>query len=139
MAISCAKEKQMNRPSVDEWLIEAKSAPNANKCGMYLVHNGIVRETPKAKVRFNEDTGKSVNGMYFSYDEVKVSKAIEDTYKMPGIYYVKVWLNQGNLELNDDIMLVLIGGDIRPHVVDALQSLVGFIKNECVVETEKYA
>ncbi|MFR7669503.1 MAG: hypothetical protein ACLU0O_00745 [Collinsella sp.] len=36
----------------------------------------------------------------------------------------------------DDIMLVLIGGDIRPHVVDALQSLVGTIKNECVSEVE---
>ena len=129
----------MNRPSIDEWLKEAKAAPDANKCGMYLVHNGIVRETPKAKVRFNEDTDKSVNGMFFSYDDEKVSKAIQDTYKLPGIYYVKVWLNQGNLDLNDDIMLVLIGGDIRPHVVDALQSLVGFIKNECVVETEKYA
>ena len=129
----------MNRPSIDEWLKAANAAPDANKCGMYLVHNGIVRETPKAKVRFNEDTDKSVNGMFFSYDDEKVSKAIQDTYKLPGIYYVKVWLNQGNLELNDDIMLVLIGGDIRPHVVDALQSLVGFIKNECVVETEKYA
>jgi len=33
-------------------------------------------------------------------------------------------------------MYGLIGGDIRPHVVDALQFLVGRIKNECVVETE---
>ena len=33
-------------------------------------------------------------------------------------------------------MLVLIGGDIRPHVVDALQSLVGRIKTECVSEKE---
>ncbi len=35
-------------------------------------------------------------------------------------------------------MLVLIGGDIRPHVIDALQSLVGEIKNHCVTETEKF-
>ena len=78
----------MNRPSVDEWLKEAKESTDANKCGMYLVHSGIVRETPKAKVRFNENTDKSVNGMFFSYDDAKVSKAIEDTYKMPGIFYV---------------------------------------------------
>ena len=30
----------------------------------------------------------------------------------------------------------LIGGDIRPSVVDALQYLVSRVKNECVVETE---
>ena len=33
-------------------------------------------------------------------------------------------------------MYVLIGGDIRPHVVEALQYLVGRIKSECVSETE---
>ena len=33
--------------------------------------------------------------------------------------------------------ILLIGGDIRPHVVDALQSLVGTIKNECVSEVER--
>jgi len=40
--------------------------------------------------------------------------------------------------MGDDIMYVLIGGDIRPRVVDALHYLVGRIKNECVVETEIY-
>ena len=43
------------------------------------------------------------------------------------------------LEVGDDIMYVLIGGDIRPNVVDALQFLVGKIKNECVTEIEKRA
>ena len=33
-------------------------------------------------------------------------------------------------------MLVLICGDIRPRVIDALQQLVGTIKNECVSEVE---
>jgi hypothetical protein len=35
-------------------------------------------------------------------------------------------------------MLVLVGGDIRPRVIDALQFLVGKIKNECVTEQEIY-
>ena len=33
-------------------------------------------------------------------------------------------------------MYVFIGGDIRPHVIDALQKLVGKIKNELVSEVE---
>ena len=57
---------------------------------------------------------------------------------MDGIYYIRVWLNQGELAVGDDIMYVLIGGDIRPHVVDALQYLVGRIKNECVTEKEQH-
>jgi len=54
-----------------------------------------------------------------------------------GIFHVRVWLNQGQLEVGDDIMYVLIGGDIRPHVIDALQFLVAKIKNECVTEIEQ--
>ena len=123
-------------PSMDQWLAEAKAHPSAPKIGMYLTHNGIVRQTAKAKVRYGEENTKEVTGMLFSYDREKVDSVIADTYKMDGIYYIKVWLNEGALSVGDDIMYVLIGGDIRPRVVDALQYLVGRIKTECVTETE---
>ncbi len=123
-------------PSMDAWLQEAKAHPSAPKIGMYLTHNGIVRQTPKAKVRFGAEDAGEVTGMRFDYDADKVDAVIADAYKMEGIYYIKVWLNRGVLEVGDDIMYVLIGGDIRPHVVDALQYLVGRIKTECVTETE---
>lgn len=74
--------------------------------------------------------------MVFSYDQKKVDGVIADTYRMEGIFYIRVWLNEGELQVGEDIMYVLIGGDIRPHTVDALQYLVGRIKNECVTETE---
>ena len=125
-------------PSIDEWLKEAKADPSAAKIGMYLTHNGIVRQTAKAKVRAGAENTQPVTGMYFSYDADKVHAAIEETYKLDGIYYIKTWLNEGELNVGDDIMYVLIGGDIRPHVVDALQFLVGKIKNECVIEKEQY-
>lgn len=123
-------------PSVDAWLAEAKAHESAPKIGMYLTHNGTVRQTAKAKVRYGAEGAKEVTGMVFSYDQDRVNSVIADTYKMEGIYYIKVWLNEGKLEVGDDIMYVLIGGDIRPRVVDALQYLVGRIKNECVAETE---
>ena len=123
-------------PSIDAWLKEAKAHETAPLCGMYLTHNGTVRQTAKAKVRYGEENTREVTGMIFSYEEEKVNAVIADTYKMEGIYYIKVWLNEGALSMGDDIMYVLIGGDIRPRVVDALQYLVSRVKNECVVETE---
>ena len=123
-------------PSIDAWLKEAKAHASAPLCGMYLTHNGTVRQTAKAKVRYGAEDTQEVTGMIFSYDEEKVNAVIADTYKMEGIYFIKVWLNEGQLSMGDDIMYVLIGGDIRPRVVDALQYLVGRVKNECVVETE---
>ena len=123
-------------PSIDQWLKEAKAHESALKCGMYLTHNGTVRQSAKAKVRFGAEDTKEVTGMIFSYDQEKVDAAIADTYKMDGIYYVKAWLNEGELSMGDDIMYVLIGGDIRPRVIDGLQYLVGRLKNECVTEIE---
>lgn len=124
-------------PSMDAWLAEAKAHESAPKIGMYLTHNGVVRESARAKVRLGAQDTKPVTGMYFSYDREKVDAVIAETYNLEGIYYVKVWLNEGELSVGDDIMYVLIGGDIRPHVVDALQYLVGRIKSECVTEEER--
>lgn len=127
--------KQM--PSIDLWLAEAKRHPDADKVGMYLTHNGVVRGTAKAMVRGGEQNAKPVSGMTFGYDAAKMEAAIQKTLDMPGIFYVRAWLNEGELQVGDDIMLVLIGGDIRPHVIDALQSLVGTLKSECVTEIER--
>ncbi len=124
-------------PSMDQWLSEAKADPTAAKVGMYLVHNGVVRQTPKAMVRQGIDDGSLVRELEFSYDEAKVEHAVEETYRMEGIYYIKAWLNEGRLSVGDDIMYVLIGGDIRPRVIDALQFLVQKIKTECVTEIEQ--
>ena len=125
-------------PSIDTWLKEAKADPNAHKVGMFLTHNGVVRESPKAKVRHAVDDSRIVRGMFFSYDEAKLNAVVDEARTMEGIYYIRVWLNEGELKTGDDIMYVLIGGDIRPRVVDCLQHLVGRIKNECVVEKEIY-
>lgn len=123
-------------PDMTQWLSEAKADPQSSQVGMFLVHNGVVRETPKAKVRQGIDDGTTVQGMDFSYDAAKVEAAIAETYEMEGIFYIRVWLNEGRLTVGDDIMFVLIGGDIRPHVVDALQALVEKIKTQCVTEIE---
>ena len=125
-------------PSMDQWLQEAKADPAAGECGMFLVHNGTVRQTAKAKVRQGREDTRAVTGMIFRYDADRVGQAVQAAKRMDGIFYIRVWLNEGELDLGDDIMYVLIGGDIRPHVVDALQTLVGTIKNECVLEQEVY-
>ncbi len=124
------------KPTFAQLMKDAKASKNSKKCGMFLLHNGVVREDAKAKVREGKKDTKKVIGMSFDYDNKKVNAAIKKAYKMKGIYYIKVWLNKGKLKVGDDIMLVLVGGDIRPNVIDCLQSLVGEIKTKCVIEKE---
>lgn len=126
-------------PSIDQWLQEAKSDPEAARCGMFLAHNGVVRATPKRQVREGVEGLGEVVHVDFSYDEEGTRKAVEEALTWPGVYYVRVWMNEGLLDVGDSIMYVLIGADIRPNCIDALQKLVGKIKNELVVENETYA
>lgn len=126
-------------PSMDKWLEEAKASDVADQCGMFLVHNGVVRITPKAQVREGAQGLGDVSQVEFSYDAAGVDAAVEEALTWPGVYYVKVWLNEGALSVGDSIMYVLIGADIRPNCIDALQRLVGKIKNDLVVEKEIYA
>lgn len=133
------EKPQKTPPSIDEWLKEAKADPLSLKEGMFLIHNGTVRQTPRAKVRQGIDDGSFVEWIDFSYDGVKVDIAVAETLRMDGIFHVRTWLNEGRLFPGDNIMYVLIGGDIRPNVIDALQFLVGKIKDECVKEIEKLA
>jgi len=86
-------------PSMDLWLKEAKSDPRATSCGMYLFHNGVVRKTAKALARQSEAGTLPVTGLLFSYDAQKVSAAVALASRMEGIYYVRAWLNEGQLDV----------------------------------------
>ena len=126
-------------PSIDQWLKEAKQDPQAAQCGMFLAHNGIVRIMPKKLVREGVEGMGDVAQVEFSYDAEGVAAAEKEALTWPGVYYVRTWLNEGVLDVGDSIMYVLIGADIRPNCIDALQKLVGKIKNDLVVEKEIYA
>ncbi len=132
-------------PSMDAWLNKAKADPNAAEVGMYLTHNGVVRATPRMQVRATTEDERiegeslgTVASIDFSYDTDGLIEAVKAARELPGVFYVRVWLNEGTLKVGDSIMYVLIGADIRPHAVDALQSLVGKIKSDLVVEHENY-
>lgn len=130
----CAREAP-EPPSLDDWLREAREDPSAAGVGMYLSHCGVVRETARAEVREGR-ASPHVRGMRFSYDRERTAAAIAETREMEGVLCVRAWLNEGALRVGDDLMRVLVGADIRPHAIAALEYLVGRLKSECVTEEE---
>jgi len=131
-----APSPRREAPSMDAWLREAKGSCDLARAGMFLIHNGVVREDARARVRDGDASAKPVKGMRFSADAEKVRQAVAQTLELPGIFFARAWMNEGELAVGDDIMYVMVGGDIRPRVIDALQFLVGRIKGECVTEQE---
>ena len=116
------------RPSFDSWLADIKATSDVSGTGMYLMHNGVVRA-------FSRD-GRPVTGMVLHVDRERLAEILEIACLMEGVTHVKAWVNEGELTVGDDIICVLVGGDIRDHVFEALQALVRMIKTEVVTEEE---
>ncbi len=131
-----APPKSRQTPSMDAWLREAKRSSDLARTGMFLVHNGVVRKDARARVREGDADARPVRGMRFYADDEKVRQAVAQTLELPGIFFARAWMNEGELAVGDDIMYVMVGGDIRPRVIAALEFLLGRIKTECVTEQE---
>jgi molybdopterin synthase catalytic subunit len=116
------------RPSLDAWLADIKATGDADGIGMYLMHNGVVRS-------YSRD-GRPVTGMVLGVDRERLAEIVESARLMEGVSAVRVWVNEGELAVGDDIMYVIVAGDIRDNVFGALQALVKMIKTEVVAEQE---
>jgi len=54
----------------------------------------------------------------------------------PATFAVRGWVNEGSLSVGDDMMKLLVAGDIRDNVLAALERLVSLIKGEVLLESE---
>ncbi|MEW6570948.1 MAG: molybdenum cofactor biosynthesis protein MoaE [Nitrospirota bacterium] len=113
---------------IEEWVKEIKRNSDFRELGMLLIHNGVVRATSK--------NGETVSGMLLSYDREKLDSLIKDFRKREGIVDIRAWINEGRLNVGDDIMYVLVAGKLRTNVFPVLEELVSRIKKEIVSEAE---
>ncbi len=113
---------------INERIGRIKGRPDAGGIGMVLAHQGIVRGTSRA--------GEPVRGMHLHVDRRRFDEALAEALTWPGVVAVDGWVNEGDLKVGDDIMKVVVAGDIRENVIVALQRLVGIIKEDVVTESE---
>jgi molybdopterin synthase catalytic subunit len=113
---------------INERIERIKAQPDAGGIGMILAHQGIVRAASRA--------GEPVHGMLLHVDRRRLDEALAEALTWPGVVAVDGCVNEGDLEVGDDIMKVVVAGDVRENVFGALQRLVGIIKKEVVTESE---
>ena len=98
------------------------------KMGMIASHLGVVRG--------NSLEGGNVTAIEVTFDEDAVSRIAREIKKMPGIVEVVVETCEGRLEVGEEIMAVVVGGDTREHVFPALIAAVDRIKKEASSKKE---
>lgn len=114
---------------ITTWIQEIKQAADPRELGMILIHNGLVRATSKE--------GKPVRKMRLSFSKEKLKALLEAFREREGILEIRVWINQGDLAIGDDIMLLAVAGRFRTDIMPVFQELLSRIKTEIVTEEEE--
>ena len=108
---------------------EIKKHPDYAKAGMILCHNGIVRSTSR--------DGKAVTGLTVKVDHARLRSIIEERKQDPGIIEILVEIMEDKkLSVGDDVMYLVVAGDIRENVIHTLQCTLDAIKSTATQKTE---
>lgn len=98
--------------------------------GMILVHNGVVRG-------WSRSDRTPVTSIEVSVDELKVEQLRREYQEKPGIYKVVIEYRSGLLHPGDDVLFIVVAGDIRENVKPVLADLLDRIKAEAVSKKER--
>jgi molybdopterin synthase catalytic subunit len=108
-----------------------KQHPQFDKTGMILCHNGIVRGTSR--------DGRKVKGLRVSVDHRKLDQIVSEQKERPGIMDIRVEIAEDiDLAIGDDVMLLLVAGDIRENVIAVLTDALNQIKTTVTKKTEYF-
>ena len=108
---------------------EIKNHPEYAKAGMILCHNGIVRSTSR--------DGKAVTGLTVQVDHTRLCSIIDERKQDPGIIEILVEIREDQrLTVGDDVMYLVVAGDIRENVIHTLQHTLDAIKSTATQKTE---
>jgi len=116
---------------VSDLINQIKTHPDYSKAGMILCHNGVVRETSR--------DGRKVSGLRVAVDHEKMKQVIEGAKKHPGIIDVLLKIAEDkDLSVGEDVMLLVVAGDIREHVIATLENTLNTIKTSVTAKTEYF-
>jgi molybdopterin synthase catalytic subunit len=113
---------------LNKMIEEVKKSTDPSKVGMITSHLGVVRGTSR--------NGDQVSGIEVAYDRQSLQAIVRDIKKMPGIAEVLVETREGRLNVGEEILAVVVAGDIRENVFPALVNAVNRIKKEASTKKE---
>lgn len=115
--------------NANELIGKIKNHPDYAKVGMILCHNGVVRGTSR--------DGRTVSGLHVAVDHQRLAQVLDENRRLPGIVDIQVDIAADkDLRIGDDLMLLVVAGDIRENVIDALTRTLNAIKTTVTTKTE---
>jgi molybdopterin synthase catalytic subunit len=100
--------------------------------GMILIHNGVVRN-------WSRQDKAAVIAVEVAPDHKKIAALRQEYLGYPGIFEIIIEAQSGRLQPGDDLLFIIVAGDIREHIKPVLAELLDRIKAEAVHKTEIFS
>lgn len=113
---------------MNELIRRIKDRPDYHKVGMILCHNGVVRGTSR--------DGTPVTKVTVKAEQQAIDRIVAEQKARPGIIDILVEVNEGDLSVGDDLLFIVVAGDIREHVIAVLTDTLNLIKAQGTRKTE---
>jgi molybdopterin synthase catalytic subunit len=118
--------------NADRLISKVKAHPSFEQVGMILCHNGVVRGTSR--------DGRKVTGLRVAVDRSRLAQVLAAHRDRAGIVDIQVEIAADtDLVVGDDVMMLVVAGDIRENVIDALTDTLNAIKTTVTAKTEFFA
>jgi molybdopterin synthase catalytic subunit len=112
---------------------ELKKRPEfTENVGMILIHNGVVRNWSR---RYRA----KVTALEIHPDYEKIEALRQEYLQHPGIFDIIIEAKSGTLQPGDDLLFIIVAGDIRENIKPVLAELLDRIKAEAVRKREIFS
>lgn len=117
---------------ISKKIAELKQRPDfADNVGMILIHNGVVRNWSRAQKG-------EVSWLEVTADKDKVESLRQEYLKREGIYDIIVETHSGRFKPGDDLLFIVVAGDIRENIKPVLSEMLDRVKAEAISKKEVF-
>jgi molybdopterin synthase catalytic subunit len=118
---------------ISKTIQELKQRPEfKDNVGMILIHNGVVRN-------WSRKDRTAVSALEVTPDYDKIEQIRQEYLQHEGIFDIIVKAYSGTFQPGDDLLFIIVAGDIRENIKPVLADLLDRIKAEAVTKKEIFA
>lgn len=115
---------------ISKAIADLKKEPGfAENVGMLLIHNGVVRA-------WSRKDRSQVGELRVEVNQAVIDRLRDEYSGRPGIFRILIEATSGTFRPGDDLLFIVVAGDIRENVKPVLAELLDRIKAEAVTKKE---
>ena len=115
---------------ITEAVAKLKQKPGfKDNVGMILIHNGVVRN-------WSRKDRSDVSALEVRPDFDRIEQLRQEYLKKKGIFDIVIKAYEGTFSPGDDLLFIIVAGDIRENIKPVLADLLDRVKAEAVTKRE---